>query len=158
MSKILIAYFSATNTTKNIAEKIKTIVNGDIFEIKPLIKYTNEDLNWMNPSSRSSLEMNDKESRPQISEKISNLNYYDNILIGFPIWWYTAPTIINSFIEENDLSNKKIYLFATSGGSSIDKSFEDLQNVYPNINFISGKRFNGNESSSEIMSWLNVWN
>lgn len=156
MSKILIAYFSATNTTKNIAEKIKTIVNGDIFEIKPLIKYTNEDLNWMNPSSRSSLEMNDKESRPQISEKISNLNYYDNILIGFPIWWYTAPTIINSFIEENDLSNKKIYLFATSGGSSIDKSFEDLQNVYPNINFISGKRFNGNESSSEIMSWLNV--
>lgn len=154
MSKILISYFSASGVTKNVAEKISSIVNGDLFEIEPVNKYTSADLDWTNKQSRSSIEMNDKSSRPKIKDKVGNINDYDTVLIGFPVWWYTAPTIINTFIEENNLENKKVYIFATSGGSGVDGSLNDLKSAYPNINFVSGKRLSSNVSENDITNWI----
>ena len=154
MNKVLVSYFSASGVTKNVAEQIKNIVNGDLFEIIPTERYTDEDLNWNDKNSRSTLEMNDKSCRPEINGKVNNINDYDTVIIGFPVWWYTAPRIINTFIEENDLSNKKVYVFVTSGGSSFSGSLNDLKNEYSNLNFISGKRFNTNVSSSEVLDWI----
>ena len=154
MEKVLISFFSASGKTKSVAEKIAKLVNEDLFEIKPVKEYTKEDLDWTDKQSRSSIEMEDKSSRPEIAKKINEINQYDKVLIGFPIWWYTAPTIINTFIEENDLTKKSIYLFVTSGSSSETKSLEDLKKQYPDLNFISAKRFTGNESEEEIEKWL----
>ena len=154
MSKILVSYFSASGVTKNIAKKISDAVNGDLFEIEPLKKYTAEDLDWTNKRSRSSIEMNDKTSRPQISKKISNIEEYNTVIIGFPVWWYTAPKIINTFIEENNLENKNIYVFVTSGGTGSEGSFKDLKDTYKNLNFISSKRFIGKESNEEYTNWI----
>jgi len=149
----LVTYFSASGTTKKIAEAIATTINGDLFEIEPQELYTNEDLNWMNKQSRSSLEMADKSSRPAIKNKVTNLDKYDKVIIGFPVWWYTAPTIINTFIEENDLTGKDIYIFVTSGGSSFAGSLKDLQNTYPNLNFVKGIRLK-KADVDEINDWL----
>ena len=154
MSKILVSYFSASGVTKNIAKKISDAVNGDLFEIEPLKKYTAEDLDWTNKHSRSSIEMNDKTSRPQISKKISSIEEYNTVIIGFPVWWYTAPKIINTFIEENNLENKNIYVFVTSGGTGSEGSFKDLKDTYKNLNFISSKRFIGKESNEEYTNWI----
>ena len=154
MNKTLVAYFSATNTTKTVAEKINRVINGDLFEIKPVKKYTNEDLNWTDKTSKTSIEMGDINSRPEIENKVSNISEYDKVLIGFPIWWYTCPRIINTFIEENDLTDKKIYLFATSGGSGIEQSINDLKKMYFNLNIVDGKRFSMNLNDEEIISWL----
>ena len=154
MSKILVSYFSASGVTKNIAKKISDAVNGDLFEIEPLKKYTAEDLDWTNKRSRSSIEMNDKTSRPQISKKISSIEEYNTVIIGFPVWWYTAPKIINTFIEENNLENKNIYVFVTSGGTGSEGSFKDLKDTYKNLNFISSKRFIGEESNEEYTNWI----
>ena len=153
MSKILISYFSATGTTKRVAEKVSTIVNGDLFEIEPVNKYTKEDLNWTNEKSRSSVEMNEN-IKPDIVRTVSNLEDYDTICLAFPIWWYKEPTIIDKFLEENDMTGKKIYVFVTSGSSSVDSTYKSLQNNFPNLNFVSGKRFTGNESDDEYKSWL----
>ena len=155
MSNILVSYFSASGVTKKFAEKIVEVVGGDLFEIKPVDIYTEEDLDWTNKSSRSSIEMKDRSFRPPVSGKISNIEKYDKVILGFPVWWYTAPTIINTFIEENDLSGKDIYIFVTSGGSSVDGSLNDLRNSYSNLNFIKGIRFNGNVSESEIKDFIN---
>ena len=154
MNKILVSYFSATGITKNIASIIASTIGGDLFEIEPINKYTKEDLDWTNEQSRSSIEMNDKEFRPPIKNKISNINAYNTIILGFPVWWYTAPTIVNTFIEENNLENKKVYIFVTSGSSSVDSSFNDLKNRYQNINIIKGKRFIGNESTEDILDFI----
>ena len=151
--KTLVTYFSASGTTKRVAETIATTIGGDLFEIEPQELYTSEDLNWMNKKSRSSLEMADKSSRPAIKNKVTNLNEYDKVIIGFPVWWYTAPTIINTFIEENDLTGKDIYIFVTSGGSSFAGSLKDLQNTYPNLNFVKGVRFK-KPDTDEINDWL----
>ena len=151
--KTLVTYFSASGTTKRGAETIATTIGGDLFEIEPQELYTSEDLNWMNKKSRSSLEMADKSSRPAIKNKVTNLNEYDKVIIGFPVWWYTAPTIINTFIEENDLTGKDIYIFVTSGGSSFAGSLKDLQNTYPNLNFVKGIRFK-KPDPDEINDWL----
>ena len=151
--KTLVTYFSASGTTKRVAETIATTIGGDLFEIEPQELYTSEDLNWMNKKSRSSLEMADKSSRPAIKNKVTNLNEYDKVIIGFPVWWYTAPTIINTFIEENDLAGKDIYIFVTSGGSSFAGSLKDLQNTYPNLNFVKGIRFK-KPDTDEINDWL----
>ena len=151
--KVLISYFSASGVTRRVAEKIKEVTGGSLFEIEPVNPYTKEDLNWMNSQSRSSVEMKDKSSRPSIKNKVENIEEYDTILIGYPIWWYTAPTIIQTFIEKNSLENKKIYLFATSGGSGVEKSLEDLKKTYPNLNFVSCKRFS-NVTEEEIKQWL----
>ena len=154
MSKILVTYFSESGVTKGVAEKIARATGGDLFEIEPVKKYTDEDLDWTNKQSRSTIEMNDKSFRPPVANKLTNPEQYDTVAIGFPVWWYTAPTIINTFIEENDLSGKNAYVFVTSGSSSVDGSYNDLKNKYPNINFISGKRFTGSETAEDINSWM----
>ncbi len=155
MSKILVSYFSASGVTKGVAEKIANAVEGDLFEIEPVEKYTDADLNWMDKKSRSTIEMNDRSFRPPVKNKVENLGDYDKVVIGFPVWWYTAPTIINTFIEENDLTGKSIYVFCTSGSSGVDGSLNDLKNTYPNLNFISGKRLKSNVDLEEIKTWLN---
>lgn len=154
MNKILVSYFSASGVTKNVAEKIKSMLNADIFEIEPVNPYTNADLDWTNKQSRSSIEMNDLTYRPEVKNKVSNMSEYDTVLIGFPVWWDLSPTIINTFIEENNLENKKVYVFATSGGSSVTGSFNALKNDYPNINFIDGKRLSSNIEKDEILNWI----
>ena len=153
MSKILVSYFSASGTTKRDAEKVSTAVGGELFEIEPKERYTEEDLNWMDKQSRSSIEMNNN-VKPEIASNVSNLEEYDKIVLAFPIWWYKEPTIIDKFLDENDMTGKNIYVFVTSGGSSVDASYKSLQNNYPTLNFISGKRFTGSESEEEYKSWL----
>ncbi len=154
MEKAIICYFSASGVTKNVAKKLSEIINGDLFEIKPIKEYTEEDLDWHNKNSRSSIEMNDNTSRPEIKDKLDNIEDYNTILIGYPIWWDLAPRIINTFIENTNLTNKKIYLFATSGGSGIEESLNNLRRDYPNVNFVSGKRLSENITSNEISYWL----
>ena len=153
MRKVLVSYFSASGVTKRVAEKVASIINGDLFEIEPVDKYTNEDLDWTNKQSRSSIEMNDN-IKPEILHKVSNLDEYDTICLAFPIWWYKEPTIIDKFLEENDFSDKNIYVFVTSGSSSIDSTYRSLKNNFPNLNFVSGKRFTGNESDKEYRKWI----
>lgn len=154
MSKVLVSYFSATGVTKKLAEKIANAIKGDLFEIEPTQKYTLEDLDWTNKQSRSSIEMQDKTSRPQILNRVSNIAEYDTVVLGFPVWWYTAPTIINTFIEENNLEGKDIYVFVTSGGSGSEGSFKDLKNTYKNLNFIRSKRFTGRETDKDYINWI----
>lgn len=153
MNKILVSYFSASGNTKRIAEKVSAAVNGDLFEIEPKEKYTAEDLDWMNKQSRSSIEMN-QNIKPEILNKVSNLEDYDKVILAFPVWWYKEPTIIDKFLEENDMTGKDIYVFVTSGGSSIDSTYKSLNNNYPNLKFISGKRFTGAEVEEEYKSWI----
>lgn len=153
MTKNLIAFFSASGETKTVAEKINSLIDSDIFEIIPKELYTPADLNWNDKNSRSSIEMNNKSSRPETKETI-DVTEYDNIILGFPVWWYTAPTIINTFIEENNIVNKNIYVFVTSGGSSSTGSFNNLKEEYPENNWISSKRLSGNFSENEIKEWI----
>ena len=155
MSKKLVCYFSASGTTKKVAQKISNILESDLFEIEPSEKYTSNDLDWTNKESRSSIEMANDNSRPNIKERVTNINDYDTIIIGFPVWWYREPSIIDTFIEENSLDGKKVYIFITSGGSSVDSSLESLRNKYKNINFVAGKRFTSNVVKNEIIDWIN---
>ena len=142
MDKTLVAYFSATGTTKDVAQQLAKVAGADLHEIKPAQRYTDADLNWHNKQSRSSVEMADKSSRPAITGKLTNMADYQTIYIGFPIWWYTAPTIINTFLESYDFTGKTVYLFATSGGSTIAKALEDMKTTYPKINFKGGRLLN----------------
>lgn len=151
--KTLVAYFSATGTTKAVAEKIAEAAQADLFEIQPAVPYTDADLDWRNSLSRSSVEMSDKTSRPAVAGKVKNLNRYETIYIGFPIWWYTAPTIINTFIEENDLAGKRVKFFATSGGSGIKRAVDDFKEAYPAIGWAGGKLLN-NPSEEDIRAFL----
>ena len=151
MNKVLVSFFSATGNTKKVAEEIASAIGGDLFEIEPVIKYTDEDLDWTNESSRSSLEMMDNTSRPETAQKVANIGEYDTVYIGFPVWWDVAPRIINTFIEENDLTGKKIYVFVTSGSSSEENSFRDLKGKYSNLNFITAKRFTAEETDYHFM-------
>ena len=153
MSNILVTYFSASGVTKNVAQKIANDNGYDIFEIVPEEIYTPADLDWTDKNSRSTLEMNDKSFRPPIVETV-DVSAYDTIVIGFPVWWYTAPTIINTFIESVDLSGKTIKAFCTSGGSGIDKCVSDLSSTYPELNFDKGLRLTGMESSEKIKEWV----
>lgn len=154
MTKTLVAYFSATGTTKSIAIKIADIIKGDIFEIEPKIPYTAQDLDWTNPSSRSTLEMKDKDSRPQITKTLDNIDDYDTILLGFPVWWYEAPRIINTFIDSAVFIDKTIIPFCTSGISDICTCQAHLQADYSLYKFINGKRLKGNETKENIINWL----
>lgn len=149
MNKTLVAYFSCSGETKKVAEKINEVVKGDLHEITPEIPYTNEDLNWEDKTSRSTLEMENPSSRPAITNKLTNMEEYATVYLGFPIWWYTAPTIINTFLESYDFSNKKIVIFCTSGGSSIDKTFTDLNEKY-NYNFLKWQRLSPSITTEEI--------
>jgi len=151
MSNVLVAYFSASGVTKGIAEKIANENGYDIFEIVPVEKYTPQDLDWTDNESRSTIEMNDRQFRPPIRETV-DVSAYDTVVIGFPVWWYTAPTIINTFIESVDLSGKTIKAFCTSGGSGIDKCVDDLAKSYPELDFKKGMRFSGNVKNAK--EWI----
>ena len=142
MSKKLVAYFSASKVTEKVANKIAEAAGADIYEIKPEIPYTTADLNWMDKKSRSSVEMSDKTIRPAIADKDANVEAYDEIILGFPIWWYVAPTIINTFLESYDFSGKKIVLFATSGGSGFGNTVSELQPSVPGVDIVEGKLLN----------------
>ena len=156
MSKKLVAYFSASGTTKKAAERLAKAVGADLFEIKPAIPYSSSDLNWMDKKSRSSVEMNDPASRPEISGKLSNIADYDTIFIGFPIWWYVAPHIINTFVESYDFSGKTLVPFATSGGSGMGKTVDELKNLCPNADWDAGKRMNS-ISDKALEDWANAF-
>ena len=149
----LVAYFSATGTTKAVAERIAGACGADLFEIQPATPYTDADLNWRDKQSRSSLEMADRTSRPAIAAKVKGIEKYNTVYIGFPIWWYTAPTIINTFIEENDLSGKRIVLFATSGGSDITGAIKDFKQAYPQLNWDGGQLLN-HASDEQIAAFV----
>lgn len=153
MSKSLVAYFSASGITKKIAEEIAQEGGFDLYEITPQKAYTKADLNWMDKKSRSSVEMNDKSLRPAIAGKELDVSGYDTILLGFPIWWYVAPTIINTFLEAYDFAGKKIVLFATSGGSGFGNTVKELQPSAPDAMIVEGKLLN-NVSGQEIGTWL----
>lgn len=135
--KVLVCYFSATGTTKRVAEEIAKSVDGDLFEIEPVEKYTSEDLDWTNKSSRSMVEMEDVNSRPGIVKKVDNLGNYKKVIVGFPVWWYCEPSIIDTFMEENNFDGKSVYVFVTSGGSTVAGSFNSLKNKYNNVNSFS---------------------
>ena len=155
MEKILVLYFSATGATRRLAEKFANLLNADVLGIKPAIEYTDADLKWPSRDNRSFIEMKNKDFRPPVLNKLENADEYDTILLGFPVWYYTAPTVVNTFIEENKLNGKDVYVFVTSGATPVDKSLKDLRKSYPNINFISGKRFNGGFLKSDLFEWLN---
>lgn len=153
MSKKLVAYFSASGTTKKAAEHLAKAAGADLFEIKPAVPYSRADLDWTNKKSRSSIEMQNPDSRPAIAEQLPNIEDYDTIFIGFPIWWYVAPTIIDTFVESYDFSGKTIIPFATSGGSSMGKTVEVLQALCPTANWKDSKMLN-HISNTELQNWL----
>ncbi len=154
-SKMLVAYFSASGTTAHVAKELAQAADADLYEIRPQVPYTKDDLNWMDKKSRSSVEMNDKSSRPELADRDADIAAYDTILLGFPIWWYVAPTIINSFLESYDFSGKKIILFATSGGSGFGKSVDGLKSsVSADTTIIEGKILNGKQSEDSLRTWV----
>ncbi len=149
----VIVYFSATGTTKTVAETMSSALSADLYEIVPAQPYSSDDLNYNNDSCRANLEMNDKNARPEISNDLSAVENADTIYIGYPIWWGTAPKIIHTFLESYDLSGKAIYLFCTSGGSGVEQSVKNLQNEYSELNIISGHRFSSGASAQDIQEW-----
>lgn len=155
MKKALIAYFSCTGTTEKLAKGIATAVKGDLYKITPLVPYTKADLNWNDKNSRSSIEMRNKSSRPEIIGKLATLAIYDVIFIGFPIWWYLPPTIINTFIESYDFSYKTVIPFATSGGSGVGECDKFLQNSCSlSTNWRPARRFDKNTHVEELKVWI----
>lgn len=155
MSKVLTAYFSPTGTTAKAAKKLAKAAGADLYEIRPAVPYTGADLNWMDKNSRSSLEMKDPSSRPALADSTAKIAEYDTIFLGFPIWWYVAPTIINSFLEQYDFSGKKIILFATSGGSGFGKAVEGLKpSVGADATIIEGRLLNGVITESDLNSFV----
>ena len=154
MSMKLVAYFSASGVTAKVADMLADAVGADIHEIRPKVPYTKADLNWMNKNSRSSIEMADKTIRPEIAESNVKIENYDVIFLGFPIWWYVAPTIINTFLESADFSGKKVILFATSGGSKFGKTVEELKISVPDsCDIIEGKLLNGRQTIASVKEW-----
>lgn len=154
MGKKLVAYFSASGTTKKTAEMLAQAAEADLYEITPKVAYTQADLNWMDKKSRSSVEMNDKKFRPEIEEKDAHISEYDEIILGFPIWWYVAPTIVNTFLEKYDFTGKKIVLFATSGGSGFGNTVKELQPSAPNAEFVEGKVLNNKQEIEKFAKTL----
>lgn len=151
--KKLVAYFSASGVTKNAAERLAKAAGAHLFEIKPALSYTSADLDWTNKKSRSSIEMNNPNSRPEIAERLPNMEDYDTIFIGFPIWWYVAPTIINTFVESYDFSGKTIVPFATSGGSGMGRTVDVLKPLCPAADWKKGKMLN-RVSDRELEDWV----
>ena len=159
MGKTLVAYFSASGVTAKVADKLADALGADIYEIRPETPYTKADLNWMDKNSRSTIEMNEKTIRPAIADQNARIDEYNTIFLGFPIWWYVAPTIINTFLESYDFSGKKIILFATSGGSKFGKTVEELKVSVPNsCEIIEGKLLNGIQTIPSIRKWTESLN
>jgi len=150
----LVAYFSATGTTAAAAQNLAEAAQADLFEIKPAVAYTADDLDWNDSTSRTTLEMKDKASRVEIADTVANIGQYETIFLGYPIWWYTAPHIINSFLEQYDLTGKRIILFATSGGSEFEHSVDDLQPSAPGATIEEGRMMNDQPSLDALREWL----
>lgn len=153
MSKKLVAYFSASGVTAALAKNLAAAIDADLFEIEPEVKYTKADLDWTNKNSRSSVEMNDKLSRPAVAKKLGNMSEYDEVFVGFPIWWYIAPTIVNTFLEGYDLAGKTIVPFATSGGSGMGETNEYLANSCKGAKLVEGKVLRRNACADELKKW-----
>ena len=153
MSRKLVAYFSASGVTAKVAEKLSEAIGADLYAIEPEVPYTKADLDWMDKKSRSTIEMNNPASRPAIAGKRDNMNDYDTVFVGFPIWWYVAPTIINTFLESYDLTDKTIIPFATSGGSDMGKTNEKLLPSCKGAKLLDGKVFKASVSGADLAKW-----
>ena len=153
MKKVLVAYFSASGVTRGVAQQLAEVAGADLHEIKPEQPYTDADLDWRDKQSRSTLEMQDKNSRPAITDKLQNMQDYDVVYLGFPIWWYTCPTIVNTFMEAYDFKGKTVIPFATSGGSTIEKACEDLKAAYPDVCWREGRLLN-QASKEDLENWV----
>ena len=153
MSKTLVAYFSASGVTAKVAKKLASAIGADLFEIQPEQLYTDDDLNWQNSRSRSSVEMNDRSCRPAIASKVENMAQYDCVFVGFPVWWYREPSIIDTFMEAYDFSGKKIVPFCTSGGSGLGDSAQNMQKLAPSATVVNGKKFSSSVSENELKAW-----
>lgn len=156
MSKKLVAYFSASGVTKKVAERLAKAANADLFEIRPAVPYTDADLDWMDKKSRSSIEMSNSASRPEIAETLPNMADYDTVFVGFPIWWYVAPRIIETFVESYDFSGKTLVPFATSGGSGMGRTLEALKKSCPAANWKNGKMLTS-ASDKELADWAGTF-
>ena len=156
MKKILVAYFSASGETAKLAKTIAGVVGGDLFEIVPKVPYTAADLNWMDKRSRSTAEMNDDNTRPAIASKLADMAQYNTVFVGFPIWWYQAPRIIEAFLESYDFAGKNVIPFATSGGSGMGKTDSILKAVCPAAIWLPGKRMQSSESAAAVEKWVNT--
>lgn len=154
MKKILVAYFSASGETKKLAKTIAGVTGGDLFEIAPQVPYTAADLDWMDAKSRSTAEMKDEKSRPAMAGQVQDMGQYETVFVGFPIWWYQAPRIIETFLESYDFSGKKVVPFATSGGSGLGKTEDILKAVCPAAQWLPGKRLRSGESAGAVQSWV----
>ena len=154
MSKALVAYFSASGVTAKLAKTLAQATGGDLFEIEPAQRYAAADLDWMDKHSRSTVEMKDKNARPAIASTVENMAQYDTVYVGFPIWWYEAPRIVQTFLESYDLSGKRVIPFATSGGSEMGKTESILKPICPAAVWLPGKRMRSNEDSSAVQEWI----
>ena len=154
MSKILVAHFSASGETAKLAKTVAEVTGGDLFEIQPEVAYTSADLNWNDKRSRSTVEMNDAGSRPAIADEVADMEQYDTVFVGFPIWWYQAPRIIETFLESYDFSGKTVIPFATSGGSGMGKTAEILKASCPGAAVDTGKRLSSRESAASVRKWV----
>ena len=152
--KILVAYFSASGQTAKLAKTLAGVTGGDLFEIAPETAYTAADLDWMDKKSRSTIEMKDPKSRPAIAGKVADMAQYDTVFVGFPIWWYQAPRIIETFLESYDFSGKTVIPFATSGGSGMGKTNEKLAPSCPGAKLLHGKVFNSYSSKADLSAWV----
>ena len=155
--KVLVAYFSASGVTAGVADKLSKAIGADIFEIKPAQIYTSADLDWTNKKSRSSVEMDDRNSRPAIANKVTDMSKYDVIFVGFPIWWYREPSIIDTFMESYDFSGKQVIPFATSGGSGMGDSGSIMQKLAPKAKVDNGRRFSSGVSEKDLKTWASKW-
>lgn len=157
MAKALVAYFSASGVTKKLSENLAEAIGADMFEIVPAQIYTAADLNWQDKNSRSSVEMNDRSSRPAIASKVEDMSQYEVVFVGFPVWWYREPSIIDTFAESYDFSGKTIVPFATSGGSGIGDSGKNLSEIAKGAKVEEGKRFSAGASADELKEWAKSW-
>ena len=153
MSRILVAYFSASGVTARVAETLAAAVGGDIFEMIPAKPYTKADLNWLDKKSRSTLEMKDRNCRPEIASRVDDMSQYDTVFVGFPVWWYREPSIIDTFMESYDFDGVKIIPFCTSGGSRIGDSGKNMQALAPGANVLPGERISASATDSQIKDW-----
>ena len=158
MGKTLVAYFSASGVTKKLAQTLADAIGADLFAIEPKVPYTRADLNWMDKQSRSTIEMQNPASRPEIAGTCANIADYDTVFVGFPIWWYVAPTIVNTFLESCDLTGRTVVPFATSGGSSMGKTNEKLAPSCPGAKLLHGKVFNSYSSKTDLSAWVESLN
>ena len=154
MANTLVAYFSASGTTERVAKELAAAAGADLFEIVPVERYTSADLNWNDKRSRSSVEMNDESSRPAIAGEVQNMAGYDTVFVGFPVWWYVEPRIIDTFLEAYDFSGKTVVPFATSGGSGLGRAPERMQALAPGAEVLPGRLLNGRPRAAELKAWV----